>query len=149
MVETHIDNEFEHNEFEDSDRAYYSVYPVQEHAIGDYSEHQYGSYYEKSRYQETNYSSVRELNVTEHNKTAKYEGYIYTKDLLALEAKRPTVPPPLPILGKSVTSPLILHNWSAALEEHPDRAFVEYILKGLTHGFHIGFDRNTKCCRLV
>ena len=40
---------------------------------------------------------MRELNVTEHNKTAKYEGYIYTK---ALEAKSPTIPPPLPILGK-------------------------------------------------
>ena len=31
------------------------------------------------------------------------------------------------------------------MENHPDREFVHYILQGLTHGFHIGFDREVKC----
>ena len=31
------------------------------------------------------------------------------------------------------------------MRNHPDRRFVNYILQGLTHGFHIGFDREIKC----
>ena len=31
------------------------------------------------------------------------------------------------------------------MENHPDWEFVHYILQGLTHGFHIGFDREVKC----
>ena len=55
------------------------------------------------------------------------------------------VPPLLPPLGKSISSPLIVHNWNVALRNQPDRKFVNYILQGLTHGFHIGFDREIKC----
>ena len=71
--------------------------------------------------------------------------YVYTKDLLALEAGTPKVPPLLLVLGKSISSPLIVNNWKVALRNHPDHAFVNYILQGLTHSFHIGFDRETKC----
>ena len=82
----------------------------------------------------------------EENETKKenYQAdYPYTKDLLA-EARKPKVPPLLPTLGQTVTSPLSLHNWSSALKNHPGHAFVEYILRGIAHGFHIGFDRSTK-----
>ena len=71
--------------------------------------------------------------------------YTYTRDLQELEQKRPAIPPLLPILGKTITSPLVVHNWSAALEKHPDQKFVHYILQGLTQGFHIGFNRELKC----
>ena len=37
-----------------------------------------------------------------------------------------------------------MNNWKLALKNHPDRAFVNYILQGLTHGFYVGFDRETK-----
>ena len=71
--------------------------------------------------------------------------YTYTQDLLALEDKRPIILPLLPLIGSSITSPLIVHNWSSVLENHQDRECVHYILQGLTHGFHIGFDREVKC----
>ena len=71
--------------------------------------------------------------------------YTYTRDLLELEQKRPAIPPLLPILGRTITSPLVVHNWRAALEKHPDQKFVHYILQGLTQGFHIDFDRELKC----
>lgn len=38
-------------------------------------------------------------------------------------------------------TPLVLLAWQQALKEHPDPAFVHYILSGLSHGFHIGADR--------
>lgn len=71
--------------------------------------------------------------------------YMYIRDLLALEEKRPSIPPLLPLLGRSITSPLVVHNWNSALENHPDWKFVRYIVQGLTHGFHIGFDRQVDC----
>lgn len=83
---------------------------------------------------------IIEYDVTRENGT-----YNYTQDLLALEEKRPNIAPNLPLLGKSITSPLIVSNWRSALQSHPDQAFVQYILQGLTHGFHVGFDRGVKC----
>ena len=83
--------------------------------------------------------------INKYELTNKDGTYTYTQDLLALEEKRPSIPPLLPLIGNSITSPLIVHNWSSALENHPDREFVHYILQGLTHGFHIGFDREVKC----
>ena len=59
--------------------------------------------------------------------------YAYTKDLLALEAKRSKVPPLLPALGKSISSPLLVHNWKAALRNHPDQSFVSYLLQGVPY----------------
>ena len=61
--------------------------------------------------------------------------YIYTDDLLGLEARR----------CDANTTPLIVHNWSQALRNHPDRQFVAYILNGLAPGFHIGVDPNHRC----
>ena len=69
----------------------------------------------------------------EENETKKenYQAdYPYTKDLLALKARKPKVPPLLPTLGQTVTSPLLLYNLSSALKNHPDHAFVEYIFGG-------------------
>ena len=68
--------------------------------------------------------------------------YVYTKDFLAIT---PTVPLLLPVLGKSISFPLIVNNCKLALRNHPNCAFINYILQGLTHSFHVGFDRETKC----
>ena len=34
--------------------------------------------------------------------------------------------------------------WQACLQSHPDQHFTHYILKGITEGFRIGFDRRCK-----
>ena len=38
-----------------------------------------------------------------------------------------------------VHSPLVPAAWALALGDHPDRAFVRYLLRGMTEGFRIGF----------
>ena len=38
-------------------------------------------------------------------------------------------------------TPLRLPAWQKALAGHPDERFRDYILDGITHGFHIGCDR--------
>ena len=72
--------------------------------------------------------------------------YPYTADLQALKACVPTISSELPVLADTIVSPLILDNWRQALQEHPDRQFVEYILEGIAHGFHIGYDRSKQTC---
>ena len=37
--------------------------------------------------------------------------------------------------------------WAKALEQHPDRDFVEFVLNGIVQGFRIGFDYHTHKCR--
>ena len=73
------------------------------------------------------------------------KNYPYPELLLTLEACRPTVLRPLPTLGMHTTSPLIVDNWRQALRNHPDRRFVQYLLEGLTKGFHIGFNPTQHC----
>ena len=38
-------------------------------------------------------------------------------------------------------------EWAAELAGHPDQEFRDYILKGISHGFHIGFDYGRYPCR--
>ena len=42
-----------------------------------------------------------------------------------------------------ITIPLKADEWAEALEGHPDRCFHDYILQGISHGFHISFDQQT------
>ena len=49
---------------------------------------------------------------------------------------------PLPQELTIVSTPLVVPAWEKALQAHPDRAFVRYILDGLTCGFRIGFNRS-------
>ena len=54
------------------------------------------------------------------------------------------VPPP----GTSVhlLPPLTerLPRWQQALAGHPDRAFAQYVLNGIEHGFHVGFAHGSR-----
>ena len=71
--------------------------------------------------------------------------YVYTADLLKLDACRDRE-----CKGKStvqerlagVFSPLLLPQWEAMLESHPDREYVNYILSGIRDGFRIGYARS-------
>ena len=123
------------------DFSYYpreSTYPKQYHYVSK------DSYLEQQDFQLKQHMLLQVVG-REENETKKENYQADYPDLLALEARKPKVPPLLPTLGQTVTSPLLLHNWSSALKNHPDHAFVEYILWGIAHGFHIGFDRSTKC----
>ncbi len=75
--------------------------------------------------------------------------YQYTADLICLDsqaAKREyclpgsrtcNFPPKCLSLGLSASA------WAAALANHPDRYFAEYILRGIRKGFRIGFKRGS------
>ena len=42
-----------------------------------------------------------------------------------------------------LSTPLMFSAWDRALQAHPDRAFARYILRGIQHGFRIGFNRTS------
>ena len=55
--------------------------------------------------------------------------------------------PPLPEILTKITTPLKADVWKLWLSYHPDSAFSEYIIQGLTNGFRIGFDHMNHACR--
>ena len=66
--------------------------------------------------------------------------YRYTEDLLQLERCSPrqgSVPTQL----QPLNTPLRVRAWAEALQEHPDRAFTSYLLRGIREGFRIGYAR--------
>ena len=72
--------------------------------------------------------------------------YPYTDDLLKLEACTSRKGENLlqKLSKSSITTPLVWRRWSQALENHPDKAFRDYIVSGLKEGFRIGF-KGRKC----
>ena len=71
--------------------------------------------------------------------------YPYTTDLLALEGKHPQIMPPIPPWLAKVVTPLKWEAWEAALREHQDPVFKQYICQGIQRGFRVGFDYMTEC----
>ena len=63
--------------------------------------------------------------------------YCYTDDLLSLEAAVP-YEVNLPDECLHIVSPLNPDVWSLLLTKHPDRQFVNYLIRGLRGGFHVG-----------
>ena len=68
-------------------------------------------------------------------------------DLRRLESFTPAAAPDLPQELQEVVTPLRVEAWSHVLRQHPDREFVDYILRGIRQGFRIGFDRTAVRCR--
>ena len=66
--------------------------------------------------------------------------YAYTLDLLQLETMRPHQAVQNPHL-QGIHSPLRVDEWSKLLQEHPDQHYVAFLVRGMTFGFRIGFDR--------
>ena len=64
--------------------------------------------------------------------------YRYTQDLLALEA----IPSQPLSHGFSVAGVLPTGKWNPYLSYHPDQVFANYLWRGLTQGFKIGFDHS-------
>ena len=66
--------------------------------------------------------------------------YRYTPDLLALEAQHsPKGDIADPRLAP-INTPLHKEAWQACLRLHPDQNLVQYLTRGFTQGFRIGFD---------
>ena len=63
--------------------------------------------------------------------------YCFTNNLLMLEAAVPHEVV-LPDECSRVTTPLDPDMWSLLLSTHPDRRFVDYIIRGICCGFRIG-----------
>ena len=76
------------------------------------------------------------------------QNQVVVSDLLTLETCRPLPdtcsaisPQALPII-----TPLLPHQWEE-FSQHPDQRLVSYVVSGLTHGFHIGYQRQG-CSRM-
>ena len=69
---------------------------------------------------------------------------IYLNHLLAFDSCRQVRDPSGLVISSEVHSPLLASAWAHELSSHPDKAFVEYILQGITNGFRIGFDRRQR-----
>ena len=61
------------------------------------------------------------------------------EQLAGLDSYRPLYKPELSSAMRHVETPVKLQFWEAALAQHPDARFAEYILNGLVRGFRIGF----------
>ena len=48
-----------------------------------------------------------------------------------------------PHLG-TVSTPLVYKGWQEALSTHTDQTFAQYLLRGISNGFRIGFNRSHK-----
>ena len=77
-----------------------------------------------------------------HNRQVKNNQYYYRDHLLALDACHPLNENLSSFTSSSVMSPLVLENWSGELSAHPDKIFAQYILRGISQGFRIGFNRS-------
>ena len=71
--------------------------------------------------------------------------YPYLEDLLAIDGCRPPPTHVVPEWLAQIVTPLRPHAWAAALASHPDEAFRDYICRGISQGFRVGFDHRVVC----
>ena len=70
--------------------------------------------------------------------------YFYTSYLIALDSCRPTQTT-TPMENITTGSPLVVTQWIQMLQDHPDKTYVQWVVKGIQQGFRIGFDRHYSC----
>ena len=58
----------------------------------------------------------------------------------------PSGTPTLPGTALGVHTPLSVKAWSLLLADHPNRLWVDSLLKGLEEGVRVGFNPNSSCC---
>ena len=66
--------------------------------------------------------------------------YPYGQQLVMLDKLRPTTPVQLPEELQQIHTPLQPQAWQQALAGYPDKSWTEFLLKGITQGFRIGFN---------
>ena len=69
--------------------------------------------------------------------------YPYTQQLLSLGKNYPQHTKILPEELYQINSPVRLSVWQEELARHPDQAFAQYIIQGLSQGFRIGYQHKT------
>ena len=71
-------------------------------------------------------------------------GHIETSHLIQLESCRPFPNPltPIPPAALHIVTPLLPRRWEELLHQHPDQPLAAYIVKGLSGGFHIGYEHD-------
>lgn len=72
--------------------------------------------------------------------TANSDANHYTPELLQLDSFHPSHYTPLPTHIAAINTPLKAIAWERALLSHPDAAFRDYVMSGITQGFRIGFN---------
>ena len=75
--------------------------------------------------------------------------YPYTEQVRALQACIPSQSVEIPAVAKQISSPLKVDHWREALSKYPDAQFTEYIVKGISEGFRIGFQYDSVQCHTV
>ena len=73
--------------------------------------------------------------------------YLYMQQLMEIDKCRqvPKLTPPQELTA--ICTPLVLAVWREKLAGYPDPAFSDYILKGISEGFRIGYSYGTKPLR--
>jgi len=75
-----------------------------------------------------------------------YGCYLYTGDLIQMDRYVQGSPTAVPPILASISTPLQCEAWAAELRAHPDQEYAQFIVKGIEHGFRIGFDyQNCHC----
>ena len=72
------------------------------------------------------------------------ESYPYTHQLERIASRTSSPGRPLPLHVSDVSSPIQIQFWYEHLQHHPDRQFAELILTGLSQGFHIRFNSQSR-----
>ena len=67
--------------------------------------------------------------------------YVYLDHVLPFGICRPVEDLPWLVISPEIHSPLQASVWAAELSDHPDKAYIEYILQGISNGFRNGFER--------
>lgn len=70
--------------------------------------------------------------------------YPYRADLLALEGSLPRPEAQQDQHLANVSTPLVLAEWRRELNAHLDEAFAQYLIRGISQGFCIGFDKSKR-----
>lgn len=78
---------------------------------------------------------------------ARTSTYPYTKHLKILDGRRPQTAAKIPDELKLVRTPLVQQEWERCLASHPDRAYCDYLLKGMKEGFRVGFQYDSHTCK--
>lgn len=72
--------------------------------------------------------------------------YPFLHDIISLSVCINPAPPTLLTFLRKITTPLDVNAWEACLRSHPDRVFVNLILKGISEGFRVGFSYQSQHC---
>ena len=75
------------------------------------------------------------------------ESYPFTTDSRVLDSRKPTSSPrDFPEAGREVQTPLQVQVWEKSLAHHPDRWYVNFLIRGMREGFRIGFRYGVCTC---